>query len=452
MKKYIKLIILCCCYNNYAQTSNIFLAGDNYITTTDASFPSKTDWTNLSNDTYAAAEFPIETYWFVKANDAHIIIHLSNAASNIYIELSGKKTSYHFPADYSEGSDGSNDFLLGLTDNTGAVKALQFSNKNPLTVHVDELDALHVSISFDGTLQPFHSNQNAVVIKGKISLQKHDAALQKLPDEYNGCDNTIYNKWSPRSDLGQWRTATECEVNFHHKVWATFNAALAPAYEYLQSKKWTCNPVKENKITALYRDRENQLYTFKNCGQVFNTSFQSDPTELMHSIQTDKILELSEKIAALPYNPPPQDSARINKERAEMSEELNNFGKSINDDKQLTLEVVVNTALPTDPYYTLDVSNAVTKKTASGYIIKNIKWKGSNNYTSAGGTYIFYGNWQVPEQSGSDPIAAPVFNNDSKKLVIQSIYIRLGCGDELATQVIRHIDFTMLDKLLQMQP
>jgi hypothetical protein len=454
MKKYIRLIILCCyCCNGYAQNDNIFLDGDNYVNTGNNIFPATITFTALSDVAQTVGSYPEETYWFVKGNDAHIIVHIADNQSNLFMELSGKKSTYHFPQDFSENFNAANDFSLELADNNGTVKGLKFSNKNPVTVHVDKLDSLHLKLSFEGTPVPSNSADAPVTITGKISLSKKNAALQKLPDEYNGCDNTIYNKWSPESDLNQWRSATACEINFHHKVWSTITAALEPAFNYLRSKKWICIKIEEKKLEDVYRNREDQLYNFKNFGRlIFSTQLQSDPTELGQSNQADKIIALSKKLGELTFNPPPEDSARVNKERNDLQQQLTNIGSDINDNKQINLEVKVNEALPDDSYYATDGSNAIIKKTNGGYIVENIKSKGSNSYNTSGGTYIFLGSWQEPQQDGSNIHCTPNLTAYTKKLSIQSIYIRIGCGNELANEFIQHINFTLLQKLFQLEP
>ena len=214
----------------------------------------RTDLTGLTSETFSIGQNPIQTYWFVTATDAHIVAYLSDGSDDgnrVFLELSRKKSSFNFPDDYSIEIGGYNDVTILLKGKEGRNVQLDPGKKSKLHVHVDLLDPQHLKISFDGVLSSRQLPNEAIPVNGKISLSSRSPLAQKLPDHYDGCDNTIYNTMSPGFDLGQWRSASACETSFHHKVWSTLNEALEPAIAYLQSKQWLCEKVKENKVTRV---------------------------------------------------------------------------------------------------------------------------------------------------------------------------------------------------------
>ncbi len=434
-----------------AQSDQIFLEGENYISCQHAELKSRTDFTGLTSETFVIGQNPIQSYWFVTATDAHIVVYLSDGPDDdnrIFLELSRKKSSFNFPDDYSVEIGGYNDVSILVKGKDGSHVQLDPGKKSKLHVHVDLLDPLHLKISFDGVLSSRQLSSEAIPVNGKISLSSRSPLTQKLPDHYEGCDNTIYNTMSPGFDLGQWRSASACETSFHHKIWSTLNEALEPAITYLHSKQWLCEKVKENKVTRVRLQSENNFYNFRDFNQVFKTSYQINPSVMMNSGSTSHMLDLVNKMAALPMNPAPADSARVNRERDRLQKELTGFGNNINNNQQIEVEVGVN--VPWSRDYPADGSQASVTKTAYGYLVENTTnptW----GYSYSGGTYILVGSWSTPEPTAK-MVCTPELRTDGKKLSVQSLYIRLGCGQELAKEVIGHLDLAALRQMLQLTP
>jgi hypothetical protein len=132
-------------------------------------------------------------------------VSLSDGPDNdnkVFLELSRKKSSYNFPDDNSIEIGGYNDMSILLKGKDGSNVQLDASKKSQLHVHVDLLDPQHLKISFDGVLSSRQLSGEAIPVSGKISLSSRSSLAQKLPDHYEGCDNTIYNTMSPGFDLG----------------------------------------------------------------------------------------------------------------------------------------------------------------------------------------------------------------------------------------------------------
>ncbi len=434
-----------------AQSDQIFLDGENYISCQHSELKPRTDLTGLASETFTIGQNPIQTYWFVTATDAHIVVCLSDGPDNenrVFLELSRKKSSFNFPDDHSVEIGGYNDVNILLKGKDGSHVQLDPVKKSKLHVHVDLLDPQHLKISFDGVLSSRHLSNEAIPINGKISLSSRSPLTQKLPDHYEGCDNTIYNSMSPGFDLGQWRSASACETSFHHKIWSTLNETLEPAITYLQSKQWLCEKPKENKVTRVRLQSENNFYNFRDFNQIFKASYQINPSVMMNSGSTSHLLELVNKLAQLPANPAPADSARVNQERDRLQKELSGAGNNINNNQQIVMEVGVN--VPWSQDYPADGSQALVTKTAYGYLVENTTnpaW----GYGYSGGSYILVGSWSTPEPSAK-MVCSPELYTDGKKLSVQSLYIRLGCGQELAKEVIGHLDPAALRRMLQLTP
>ncbi len=451
--KYI-LILLIGALNAFAlkaQSDQIFLEGENYISCQHAELKPRTDLTGLASEIFAIGQNPIQTYWFVSGTDAHIVVYLSDGSDNgnrVFLELSRKKSSFNFPDDYSMEIGGYNDVTILLKGKDGRNVQLDPGKKSKLHVHIDLLDPQHLKISFDGVLSSRQLPNEAIPITGKISLSSRSPLAQKLPDHYDGCDNTIYNTMSPGFDGGQWRSASACETSFHRKTWSTLNEALAPAIAYLQSKQWICEKVKENKVAYVRLQSEDNFYNFKDFNQIFKTSYQINPSVMMNSGSTSHLLELVNKLAELPADPAPADSARVNRERDRLQKELSGVGNNINNNQQITVEAGVNVAWSRD--YPADGSQASVTKTAYGFLVENTTnptW----GYSYSGGTYILIGSWSTPDPT-LKMVCSPELRTDGKKLSVQSLYIRLGCGQELAKELIGHLDLAVLRRMLQLTP
>ena len=251
---------------------------------------------------------------------------------------------------------------------------------------------------------------------------------------------------SPGFDLGQWRSASACETSFHHKIWSALNEALAPAIADLQSKQWLCEKIKENKIARVRLESEDNFYNLKDFNQVFKTSYQINPSVMMNSGSSSHLLELVNKIAELPLNPAPADSARVNRERDRLQKELTGIGNNINNNQQIAVEAGVN--VPWSQDYPADGSQALVTKTAYGYLVEN--------------TTIPPGDMAIPEALMFWSAAGRHRSRALKWSAVPSfaqtassgnlLYIRLGCGQELAKEVIGHLDLAALRRMLQLTP
>ncbi|MGH2645686.1 MAG: hypothetical protein ACRDE2_17175 [Chitinophagaceae bacterium] len=82
IREHIKyLITILCCFSiinkTTAQSDNIYLDGDNYITLNNPAFPSRLDWKDASKEriTMTADQPSLKTYWFSHNGKSYIIIN-----------------------------------------------------------------------------------------------------------------------------------------------------------------------------------------------------------------------------------------------------------------------------------------------------------------------------------------------------------------------------------------
>ncbi len=206
------IVLLSCFFivnKTTAQSNNIYLDGDNYITLNNPAFPSRLDWEGTSTElvSMVSGQFPIKTYWFSHNGKSHIVVNLRSGKSEIFIELGANKNTFHFPTDYNySGKQGVlNGFELYVANTSGILQAFGLTKKTQLSIKILQVDSLHLKLSFSGTIVSYSSNSvleagepsAPMAISGKISLSKKSPALEHLPDSYPGCDNTIYNEMSP---------------------------------------------------------------------------------------------------------------------------------------------------------------------------------------------------------------------------------------------------------------
>jgi hypothetical protein len=434
------------------RSDNIYLEGNSYLAVNHPNYPSRIELNELSTQIATGGGYPVESYWFVKPDDAHVVVHVANGRTVLFLELSGTKTTLSFPADSRVVRTGAkNDVIAFVANKAGQETELSLGGNAHLTVHVERRDALHLVLTFDGALAVRPGPPTLVPVTGRIALAKHSAALAHLPDAYADCDNTIYDKWSPHDDLGQFRSATNCETRFHHTLWSAIDKALDPAFRYLRSQHFVCDRTKENPGTWVYREREHQLFSFNQFGhEVLTGSCQPDPSVAQQVIPLSRMEALMTRFSALPLDPPPKDSARVNRERKAIEQQLAAISTDLTGRHQVFFEVKVNESSGED--YPLDIAGgSITKVSDQEYVVENTtspKW----GYNNAGGTYLLLGRWQTPHRSGDVVSFAPDSSSSAKPLSIQALWLRIGCGDALAKEIRAHLDPEALRQLLQIAP
>jgi hypothetical protein len=389
----------------------------------------------MSTETEVAGQYPVETYWYVTNSDAHVVVHVASGNNSLLIELSRKKTAYNFPADYSITPGGYNDFIIYAEDNSGQPRQLLFAKNASINIKVDRLDPAHLQLTLEGSLTG--KDISPFPVKGKISLIK-DPSLERLPDSYPGCDNTIYNKMSPNYDLGQWRTATACEISFHKQVCDEFHKAFDPVYTYLRAKDWIITAPACKPLEMINKSLTGSFFKLTAMSR-YRLDASANPMKGEYQQYTQRLLEQSTKIGAA-----------IARGDTSGAKQLRDMGKEVNKKFELHLEIFTNEEIKKD--YSLDLSTAQVKKiNDSEYIIDGAECSGCT-YSDDGGTYILLGHWSAPLFDQNHISATPNFGTNAKKLSVQAFYIRLGCGQELAKDIMQHIDFNALKQLLQIIP
>lgn len=456
--EYIKyLIIILCCFciinKSFAQADNIYLDGDNYIRLDNPAFPSTLEWTDASKEriTGSAEQFPVKTYWFSHNGKSYIVINLTSGKSDIYIELGANKNTYHFPADfaYPETQGAYNNFELYVANASGILQKLSVTKKSQLSVKVLQLDSLHVKLSFSGTIIAYTNPGGEseleigdptppMTISGKISLSKKNTGLAHLPDSYPGCDNTIYNEFSPDYSDGQYCTPTECEQSFYKKTFTTLSNALSPAIKYLGSQDWNISSAPKYKPLEhrLRNDMNNFFKTNPLTGIDYDLDINANPMKGAYHEYLQKTISLAQQLGQ-------GDPKKIKELETLQKEEPRTF--------KLRLQVVYNQ--PVQSNYSLDLSHAQVKKINDDlFLIENVENTSNYTFHDDGGAYLFIGKWTEPQFNNGYIVCSPVFNPGAKKLSIQAMYIRIGCGNELAETLLKYINLTKLQQILDTTP
>jgi hypothetical protein len=433
-----------------AQPGNYSVDPGNYIAVSSPAFPARVDFTALTSDGDVVGQDAINTYWFVKPDDAHVVVHVANGRSVMFLELSGNKPAYTFPADYSEAIGRATDLTVSVVDKNGAPRLLSNGPNARVTVHVVERDALHLKLTFEGAMLA-GSSTTPVPVEGAIVLSKKSADLERLPDAYAGCDNTIFDRMSPNFDLGQWRSPTACEVSLRHKLMAAIDASLQPVYRYMKTQTWTCDPIKDTPSDRARRGREREPFRLAEfAGAAMRGACQPNPAAISQAVPLDRITALATRLASLPLDPPPADRARVEKERQQIQDELSGIGKGLNEKQALAFEVTVNE--PSSPDRPIDISGGTIEKvSAAEYVVANTG-SAASGFSEVGGTYVLLGQWQPPERKGDLVTMRPGLDAAGKPLRVQAIMIRIGAGPDIARQVLQQLDVHALAAMLPMVP
>jgi hypothetical protein len=315
---------------------------------------------------------------------------------------------------------------------------------------VVQRDASHLKLTFDGSMLG-SENSTPMPVKGAIAVSKKSAELEHLPDAYPGCDNTIFDRMSPSFDLGQWRSSTACEVSVVRKLMTAVDASLQPAYRYMQSQMWTCDPIKYTPSDRVRRGREHDPLRLANFqASAMRGSCSPGAAAVTRAVPLDRITALATKLASLPLDPPPADRARVEKERQQIQDELTNIGKGVNEKQALAFEVTVNA--PSSPDRPIEMSDGTIEKvSANEYVVANTG-SASSGFSEVGGTYVLLGAWESPQRTGDRITMRPALASAARPLSVQALMIRIGAGPDIAKQVLQHLDVQKLTALLPIAP
>ena len=436
-----------------AQTGNIYLDGENYVTLKSTDFPSKIEWSDASTERIekTASQFPVKTYWFSHNGKSYVVLNLTAGRNDIYIELGDNKSSYQFPAafDHSRQQGTYNNFILYAENKAGGLQRLDVTGKDKLSVTILQLDSLHIKLSFNGTVIA-HANTDKselrvgpltgapITIAGRISLSKKSPGLTRLPDSYPGCNNVIYNEMSPDYSSGQFYTATACERSFYKKVFGLLSKSLAPAIEYLRSKDWDLSGVPTYKpLENRWRQDLNHYFrTNPNSGIDYDMAVTASPVKGDYQIFIQKIIKDAQLSAR-------GDAAKAAELQALQKQEPRKF--------KLRLQVSFNQPVLTN--HSLDFRQAVVRQlNDQAFLIEDVENTSSYTFQDDGGFYLFLGKWATPKLEEGYIKCSPELPPGDKKLSIQAMYIRIGCGRELATTLIKRLDMNLLKEILQATP
>jgi hypothetical protein len=267
---------------------------------------------------------------------------------------------------------------------------------------------------------------------------------EHLPDSYAGCDNNIYNEVSPNWKLGQWYSATECEELFYRKVFAALNEAMKPVFIYFKTNGWKVSQTMYRPLDVRLKQAETAFFNTNPFpySPDYTLTADANPMKGAYHDYFKRYGEFMNSGASLIKNGH-LDTATVIK-----SHQFANEGKEFS----LKLEICLNRPLRTDGYpENLDMM-PVKKLSDSVYLINKVISTNIQMLTYYD-AYLLIGKWDTPKWTPDrDITAAPLLPENAKKLSIQTIFIRLDCGKNLANTVISHINIDELKKMLNITP
>ena len=115
--------------------------------------------------------------------------------------------------------------------------------------------------------------------------------------------------------------------------------------------------------------------------------------------------------------------------------------------------ILFATAILFSSNHTLGLTHVQIKKINDNmFLLENVQNTSNYTFHDDGGTYLFVGKWTEPKFEDGYIVCSPVLQPDAKKLSIQAMYVRIGCGNELAETLLKHIDLTKLQQILDTTP
>jgi len=381
--------------------------------------------------------------WFVNGNDVFFKVTLSGSykGRDISIDLqsnsNNKLISIARDANLRFKNNENFDLIVGREDHSGDY-ICEPEGDDAVQVTVNTLNNTTINLSFEGKVT-YNDVQNGgfykVIISGAVSLtQKVNPAIAKAAESHptGNCDNAIYDK----TPGAEGRSATDCEIQFDHKVRQAIAEAMAPVVIGF-TNGWDIEsqtPVKT--INTIGRGSEKNFYTLDQTDVgSYKLSFSIDQSNPDFATMMQKMKNAMPKTV---------DANSMKNYREALSE----MGAA----ESINIEVMINcrplTIVNFQPVYSKLQFAGVSQAINARYAQAPTGGDGGSETT-----FVCIGNWGGPQiknyPGGSQHITIPVtINSAAPHLSIQNICIRIVCNKDLAQKVIGLIDLEKLDDLI----
>ncbi|MGD0829571.1 MAG: hypothetical protein ABR907_01425 [Terracidiphilus sp.] len=406
--------------------------------------------------TISGAGIPTETYhlaqvygdWFATATDAtaHLTMRTVSGThqAQLGIAWDGKGLMQTITAAKNNDIGGKFFFSLNLTGAGAYGQSAQLRGSDLITVTITRMDSLTLEGSFVGTV----TGSSPLKIAGAIKLHR-DAPAEKPTGTFGNCDPRIYDKLAG----AEWRSPSECEVNFDAYVRKELTVALAPVIAGLAAHGWSVtSKVEGQSLTSIPRHTETRPFQLTeqqmHQGGVFYVSLALDKNSPDYAQYDQPVQAAMQRFGAALKS---MNAAQM----AAAQAALQDASRAQEEHTTIGIRVGINEA-------SVGISNfkgghTVTPLSGGGFAVSAPYVQPATGGDVSGAqrvTYVFLGAFTPPAPSGPGTadeniqVKGALSLAPAKLLAVQNIHIRIQTGTNLAQQIVKLIDWNALRLLM----
>jgi hypothetical protein len=395
----------------------------------------------IAGETYRLAQMYGD--WFATATDAyaHLTMRTLPGAhqAQLGIEWNGTGAAHTIDVAKNDVHRNSNfSFSLHLTGAGAYGQQVELRGGDAITVNITHMDNLVLEATFSGAA----TGAGPLKIAGVIKL--HRAAPAEQPTgNFGNCDPVIYDKLAG----AEWRSPSECEVNFDAYARKGLTVALAPVVSSFTAGGWrVMKQVETQSLTSIPRHTESKPFQLNEQQMHQSSAFYvlfglPDSSPAVERLNQAAMDQMQKAIAAAQAgHAVPMDAA-------------NDAARALDEASKIGITVAIN--LASQGISNFKGGHTVTQLAGGGFAVEAPYVQAPTGGDIAAAqrvTYVFVGAWAPPPASrpgGADEeILVKGALNPAKLLAVQNIRIRIQGSTANAQQVIRSIDWSALKALL----
>lgn len=386
--------------------------------------------------------------WYVTSGDAHAGLALRPAATAAHqgtfnIEWDGKGATQTINAENNDQVKYNQRFAFYLHFLAPYNQTVQPKGADSVEITIVRMDDLTLEANITGTATG--TGPAPVRITGVIKLHR-DKSDQKASGAYGNCDPGIHDKLVG----AEWRSPSECEVNFDRFIREALPGAFARVEDTLTQGDWeeTRKP-KFNPLTSIARHSENDPYNLQSSQDgLIRFQFQLRPGS-----EQAKRNEAALAVAGRGFADAMKSAAAAEAYKAELLKVTHATEGS----SKIAITVGINSR-------SLGMVNfqgtySAVQIPGAGYSL-TVPYVQSRTGGDIGAshetTYVFLGNWAPAtstKSGGNDKniVVKASLNPKAPALSVQNIWVEIQANAALAQEVIGLVDWNALKQLLTPQ-
>ena len=383
--------------------------------------------------------------WFLTSADGHASLTLRTAPHALHpaqleIEWDGKDPASTIRA-VSDPAGANRSFFYLQLQGVGAYnQTAQPRQNDAVALRVTRMDAQSLEATLSGRL----TGAGPMQIAGSIKLHRSAPPLL-TSGTFGQCDPEIHDKLAG----AEWRSPSECEVNFDAYVRKGLAAAMQPVIDNLTGQNWKVTGLVEaQSLTSIPRHTESKPFQLveqsMHQGGAFHVSFSLDQNSPIYQRYNQAPMDEAGKVvaAAQAGKNVPMDASI---EAAQVLEENTRIG----------IDVRINA--PSVGVTSFKAEHTTRSLPDGGFVVEvpHAQRPSGGGLDSAQRVfYVFLGAWspapvsRVAGEGEEITVKGNLNLSASALLKVQNIAIRIQAGTAQAEQVLKRINWTMLHQLL----